>query len=109
VCSNKWFKGKLYDIGDYLGAIPADNSELKVHGKIYLLTDPMKVFSELDLYEECAENFPKPHEYRRQLAEVTLDSEEKLTAHAYIYNHDITNSMAIPSGDYPAYEAVTSD
>ena len=103
------FKGKLYDAGHYPGAVPAEHPEFKVHGEIYKLTDPVKVFMALDLYEECAEHFPEPHEYKRQLVQVTLDSGDKLTAHAYIYNHDITNLTPIPSGDYLAYKTVNSE
>lgn len=91
--------GRLYVVTHYPGAVPSDRPEERVQGELYRLNDEA-VLERLDDYEECSARFPLPHEYRREPAEVTLSSGERLTAWVYWYNHSTDGLRHLPGGDW---------
>jgi gamma-glutamylcyclotransferase (GGCT)/AIG2-like uncharacterized protein YtfP len=98
---NARFQGKLFDLGDYPGAIPSDDPQAVVYGEVYALEPSMRntVLTILDEYEGCGPNAEVPSEFRRERTIVTLDDGKKVVAWVYLYN--LTEVGApIPSGDY---------
>ena len=90
-------KGKLYDLGEYPGAIPSHEDEF-ITGELYQLTNEFQfteAFAALDNYEGL---LVEPPLFRREQVTVLLtDSTD--TAWIYWYNHDVDESVCIESGD----------
>jgi gamma-glutamylcyclotransferase (GGCT)/AIG2-like uncharacterized protein YtfP len=94
------FRGKLYKVGYYPGAVRSDCESDIVVGDVYLLQDPEKVLEVMDEFEGCrSTKFSKGEFYRDKVA-VCLESGEEINAWAYIYNRPTEGLKVIPSGDY---------
>ena len=91
------FKGELYDIGNYPGAILNPDAPGFVHGSIFSLNDPVKVLAELDDYEGFGDAFSQPNEFIRALIPVETPMAE-INCWVYLYNHPVTPSQRIQSG-----------
>lgn len=50
-------------------------------------------------YEGCGPNDPPPHEFRRTMVPVLLDSGDSIFASAYVYSWDIVGKQKIASGN----------
>jgi gamma-glutamylcyclotransferase (GGCT)/AIG2-like uncharacterized protein YtfP len=85
--SDASYRGKLYQIDYYPGAVPSDNADDVVQGEVYLLHQADIVLPMLDQYEECGSEFPELNEYNRQEQFVLLKDGRTVTALVYIYNH----------------------
>jgi gamma-glutamylcyclotransferase (GGCT)/AIG2-like uncharacterized protein YtfP len=85
--SDATYRGKLYQIDYYPGAVPSDNPDDVVQGEVYLLHQADSVLPLLDQYEECGPEFPEPNEYSRRKQSVLLKDGRLVTAWVYIYNH----------------------
>src|ERR1700749_172942 len=66
-------KGKLYDVGEYPGAVLLE-SEDYIYGTILQLNDPEKVLSVLDDYEGYGQGQQEPYLFIRVLAEVWTEN-----------------------------------
>ncbi len=109
--------GRLYDFGDYPGAVAAgrygtgegsdgagSEDAPKVWGHLLLLDDPDALFSVLDPYEGFTPADLTGSEFVRALAAVTLpDKSASLEAQIYYYNFSIAGRAPIASGDYLAH------
>ena len=95
-----YFKGKLYDIGSYVGAVISPDTQSKVYGELYKISNTEKVFRILDAFEGCSEQFAKPKEYVRKKIPVIINDGNPISSWAYLYNRDISKLRLIPSGDY---------
>ncbi|RCH56092.1 gamma-glutamylcyclotransferase [Mucilaginibacter hurinus] len=93
------FPGRLYNIGNYPGAVYESDSSTYVQGAVYELVNPDEVFDQLDEYEGISRENPEPHEYRRDLITIETDA-ESLTCWVYLYNWPVNENAVIPSGDY---------
>lgn len=85
--SDATYRGKLYQIDYYPGAVPSDNPDDVVQGEVYLFHQANIVLPLLDRYEECSPEFSEPNEYSRQKQSVLLRDGRTVTAWVYIYNH----------------------
>ncbi len=95
------FRGRLYNLGGYPGAVPSDESSDIVKGELHHLHESGRVFRDLDQYEGCGPAQPPPTDFRRQRVVVDLvSSSKKVTAWIYLYNHPTGRLRVIPSGDY---------
>lgn len=101
---NACVPGKLYRISTYPGAVllPAGGGHW-IHGELYRLLRPRLTLQQLDDYEECANGFPLPHEYRREQISVTLANNTHPQAWAYLYQHATYDLQRIDTGDYRPY------
>lgn len=93
--------GLLYDVGDYPAAVPAGTGA-RVHGDLYRVADS-DLLARLDEYEGCDATSPPPHEYRRVVLPVTRADGACVDAWVYLYAHDVSALVPIPSGDYLAW------
>lgn len=96
--------GKLYLVDNYPGLITTPAfSGFEVQGEVYRLKQPDKLLKSLDQYEECASQFPQPHEYKRLTKCVTLSDGRRLTCWVYVYNSPTSGLKHISGGDYLNY------
>jgi gamma-glutamylcyclotransferase (GGCT)/AIG2-like uncharacterized protein YtfP len=91
------FRGKLYKIDYYPGAVVSDDPKDLVQGEVYLLNQAEVVLPLLDKYEEFGPEFPVPNEFLRQKQSVSLKSGHLITAWIYIYNHSTKDLQLIES------------
>lgn len=100
------FQGRLYMLQGYPGLVGSAHSQDQVIGELYRL--PVckgagaveAVLNALDEYEECSTQFPRPHEYLRQVHPVLLADKQHLKAWVYIYNRRTDETARIVSGDF---------
>jgi gamma-glutamylcyclotransferase (GGCT)/AIG2-like uncharacterized protein YtfP len=86
------FKGRLYDLGNFPGAVPSDESSDRVRGEIYALSDANRILRALDRYEGRA--------FRRERATVRTDDGRETRSWIYLYDGPISRGRLISSGDY---------
>lgn len=97
------FKGKLYDVGEYPGAVHLPDTDYKVYGMIIKLDDIEETLKYIDDYEGFGEYQLQPNLFIRKLLTVqTADGNVKCWV--YLYNHPITHLKQILSGDYLSYK-----
>lgn len=98
------FRGELYEIEKYPGAIYTPRGALHVHGEIFQLDDTGDVFKHLDPYEEIGPEFPEPHEYTRTVIPVHPDdSPVPVSCWVYLYNWDTTGKQQVMHGNYKRF------
>jgi gamma-glutamylcyclotransferase (GGCT)/AIG2-like uncharacterized protein YtfP len=100
--SDAAFRGRLYLIGDYPGAVPSDACGDVVRGELYRLHRPEDSLAWIDRYEQCGNGFPAPQEYLRQIRQVILPDGSVCKAWIYLYNHSVKGRPHLPSGDFSA-------
>ena len=72
------FKGKLYDVGEYPGAIASSADSYMVHGSILLLNNLAETLKHLDDYEGYGEDQLQPNLFVRKLLTIqTADANVK--------------------------------
>jgi gamma-glutamylcyclotransferase (GGCT)/AIG2-like uncharacterized protein YtfP len=84
--ANGWTWGRLYDFGEYPGAIFAAQGKSKVRGTIYEMQGGMNLLRQLDAYEEFDERHPERSLFLRKKRMIRLDDGRQLLAWAYEYN-----------------------
>lgn len=96
--ANGKVRGKLYDIGDYPGAV-LDEGDEYIYGVILQIDNPEVVFLEIDDYEGYGDEQPEPNEFIRILAEVETAS-EMVACYVYVYNLPVDGLQKIEGGRY---------
>ena len=99
------FKGKLYDVGEYPGAIFQPDNESYVYGQILLMNNPEIVLKRLDGYEGFGDDGLQPNEFTRELMEVETEG-NTMKCWAYLYNLPVDGLWQITSGDYLDYTKI---
>jgi gamma-glutamylcyclotransferase (GGCT)/AIG2-like uncharacterized protein YtfP len=94
------FRGRLYLIDDYPGAVPSASPDDIVKGELYLLERPDQVLPKLDDYEEFDSARPQASLYRRELRDVRLENGSVRKAWIYLFNKPTVGLALIPSGDF---------
>ena len=86
------FRGRLYDLGTFPGAVASLSNTERVHGEIYRLREPERAFRMLDAYEDTA--------FRR--AEVTIRGADGTARRCwiYLYGRSLKRFPRISSGDF---------
>ena len=86
------FRGKLYDLGAFPGAIASHRNADRVRGEIYRLSDPARTLRALDAYEDKA--------FRRVKVIVQRVNGETSRCWIYLYGRPLTRFPRIASGDF---------
>lgn len=97
-------KGKLFDMGSYPAAIPA-NEETFIAGELYVIRDESEfswAIGQLDDYEGVNVESDEVQLYRRELAEAII-ADKNIIAWMYWYNGDVKGKPEIVSGDVLEY------
>jgi gamma-glutamylcyclotransferase (GGCT)/AIG2-like uncharacterized protein YtfP len=95
-----WTYGRLYDFGDYPGAIFSWESSSTIVGQVYELVDGMNLLRKLDTYEEFDERHPEKSLFVRKKHMIWLDNHRRLLAWVYEYNRDPSKGQHIAHGEY---------
>lgn len=93
---------RLFDLGDYPGAVSPTKSTDFVEGELYHLPSPSKQLSILDGIEEFDPKHPRTSLFRRRLVGVRLPNGRKTKAWAYFLNRRPRHARLIPHGNYAA-------
>jgi pyruvate carboxylase len=93
-------RARLFDLGEYPGAVPSQRPADTVTGEIYHLSSPARQFVELDAIEEYDPRRPSTSLFRRRLIEVDTENGSKIKAWAYFLNKNLRKSTPIPHGNY---------
>jgi gamma-glutamylcyclotransferase (GGCT)/AIG2-like uncharacterized protein YtfP len=93
-------RGQLYLVAHYPGFVPSEVEGDWVRGDVYHLRSPELTYPELDKFEGCSHFDPLPHEYRRSVVSVLLDTGAWIEACAYVYARGTGGMQRIRSGDY---------
>ncbi|MCS3735845.1 gamma-glutamylcyclotransferase family protein [Mucilaginibacter dorajii] len=92
-------KGRLYDIGQYPGAIIDANAQQYIHGSIYLMDNVENVLEIIDEYEGLGSDEPQPYEYTRRV--VYIETNNGIVAcWVYLYNWDVHHFPEVSGGKY---------
>lgn len=94
------FRGRLFLIRGYPGAVLSSDPDDLVYGEIYRLKDPESILSRLDIYEGSSKDFIQPTEYVRKKVDITLDTGNCVKAWIYIFNQSIRGFQRIKSGNF---------
>lgn len=95
-------QGQLYEIDGYPGLALSTDLNHAVKGELYQLTGSPTVMEQLDQYEGCTAENPKPHEYRRREVPIKLQHGGDVIAWVYLYNWPLADHKRVPEGDYAA-------
>ncbi len=97
-------KGKLFDLGEYPAAIPADE-DVFITGELYLVKNQQEfswAIGQLDDYEGLDVEEGETSLYERKVTEVHIN--DKIThSWVYWYTGDISGKPLITSGDMLEY------
>lgn len=92
-------KGKLFDLGEYPGAILSDEGNQYIYGNILKINDPEKVFPLIDNYEGFGQHQPQPNEFIR--ITTLIETETGLAdCWIYLYNLSVEGLTRIEDGWY---------
>lgn len=100
VVSRGHARGRLYDFGDYPGAIVALSARSSINGFVYQIRGNTNVLRELDNYEGYDEDHPEHSLFLRKRRLITLEDGRRVLSWIYEYNGDPENAIYLPSGTY---------
>jgi len=93
------FKGRLYDIGEYPGAVVDSGGLNYVSGKIFLVNNTAEVLKLLDDYEGFGPKQQQPNLFVRELLNIKTEK-TPVICWTYLYNLPIDGLRLIGSGKY---------
>ena len=95
-------KGRLYDIGEYPGAVIDNSERIYIYGNIFRMDDPDAILKVIDDYEGIGGLYSHPQEYIREQVDILTDN-GNVRCWVYIYNLPVDTYNQIPEGDYIQY------
>lgn len=97
-------RGRLYDLGEYPGAILDPASETLIKGEIFELPDDKEALARLDSYEGFDPDEPASSLFARDKTSVTLREGGELQCWIYIYNRDPGSASLVETGNYAKWK-----
>lgn len=94
-------RGRLYDLGEYPGAVLSRNSRSLIRGEVFELPGDQSTLTSLDHYEEFDPAKPSSSLFVRRTLPVTMDDGTRLRCWVYVYNGDMKRAQPVRSGRYP--------
>lgn len=107
--SSATYQGKMYLVTrpdgtlQYPSVVPSKDPKDFIHGELFRFHEPSKIFSQIDVYEECSPDCPQPHEYQREIVHVQGPSGEATRAFIYLYNRSTEGLPLIEGGAFEAH------
>ncbi|MGA8006473.1 MAG: gamma-glutamylcyclotransferase family protein [Burkholderiales bacterium] len=97
-----WSRGRLYDVGEYPGAVASASPADRVVGELHRIEPGREaaLFAQLDRYEGWDPDRPSEREYLRVRTQVESEAGEAVEAWLYLYNRSTEGLAPIDSGDY---------
>ncbi len=97
------FKGKLFDVGEYPGALYNPAGTYWVYGSIVVLDNVEEALKVIDDYEGYGYDQLQPNLFIRKLLTI-ITGDKPVKCWVYLYNHPVNHLKQIHSGDYIAYK-----
>ena len=95
-----WVSGRLYDFGNFPGAVLEPRSSSIIHGIAYEIPDHGVTLSTLDRYEGFDPRNPASSPFLRKQTRAMLEDGRTISAWIYEYKGDTNAGVLIPSGTY---------
>jgi gamma-glutamylcyclotransferase (GGCT)/AIG2-like uncharacterized protein YtfP len=92
-------RGRLYDLGDYPGAVLNKTGPI-IFGEVFELPDNPSVLGKLDEYEGFDASNPKGSLFVRKRWLVSLDAGQRKWCWIYVYNRHPGAAPTLHSGDF---------
>jgi gamma-glutamylcyclotransferase (GGCT)/AIG2-like uncharacterized protein YtfP len=92
-------KGKLYDIGEYPGAVLLHDDGEYIYGVILQIDNSNDVLAVIDMYEGFGDDQPQPNEFVRVLIEAETEA-GLVNCWFYLYNLPVDGLIGIKGGQY---------
>lgn len=107
-------RGRMFDTGDYPGAVLGAARGERIEGELWQLPDASEaLLAALDRYEGCAPDSPEPQPYARSRLRIRTEDGRRVTAWIYLWVAPTDKLPRIPGGRWhtrnsPAHHAHTS-
>jgi len=95
--------GRVYDLGDFPGAVFDAAAATRVHGEVFEFPSESRLLCQLDEYEGFMPADTSQGLFIRERRPITLTGGTQLPCWVYLYNRDPGNSPLIPGGDYSTW------
>jgi gamma-glutamylcyclotransferase (GGCT)/AIG2-like uncharacterized protein YtfP len=93
-------RGKLYDFGDFPGAILDSSARTMIQGELVALPSDERTLEALDRYEEFDPLDTKKSLFVRKKAKVRMANGSSREVWIYVYNRRPGGAKLVRSGDY---------
>ncbi len=93
-------QGRLYDLGEFPGAVTSSSVRKRIEGELYELPHPETQLKELDRIEEFDSQRPENSLFVRRLSTVRLANGRRMRAWVYFLPRRPANARLIAQGDY---------
>ena len=91
---------RLYDLGEYPGAVLDDSKRHKVFGKIFQLPLDSQLLKRLDEYEAFDPKRPKGSLFVRKRTAINRPNRPPVTGWVYEYNGSVNSQPLVKHGHY---------
>jgi gamma-glutamylcyclotransferase (GGCT)/AIG2-like uncharacterized protein YtfP len=100
-------QARLYDLGSYPGIVPSGQPADLVAGELYEFFEATadEALRTLDDYEQVGPRFPEPHQYKRVILDVRLNTGAAVPAWAYVLTKEAPPHQRVPASDYLAWKS----
>jgi gamma-glutamylcyclotransferase (GGCT)/AIG2-like uncharacterized protein YtfP len=95
--------GRLYDLGEFPGAVFDAAAPTRVYGEVFELPSDSRFLSQLDDYEGFMPADPAKSLFVREQRPVVISRGAQLSCWVYLYNRDPGHSPLIHGGDYSTW------
>jgi gamma-glutamylcyclotransferase (GGCT)/AIG2-like uncharacterized protein YtfP len=93
-------RGRLYDFGEFPGAVLDPSSRTMIHGELVILPSDERVLETLDRYEEFDPSDPKRSLFVRTKTKVRMANGSSREGWIYVYNRNPGKVKLLRGGDY---------
>jgi gamma-glutamylcyclotransferase (GGCT)/AIG2-like uncharacterized protein YtfP len=93
-------RGRLYDFGDFPGAVVNPSARSTIAGLVYEIPADPELLRQLDRYEGVDSFHPANSLFLRRKRWITLHDGRRLLSWVYEYNRDPANGVHLPKGNY---------
>lgn len=93
-------RGKLYDLGEFPGAVLNSSARTMIHGELVALPSNDRILEALDRYEEFDPLDAKRSLFVRKKAKIQMANGSSREGWIYVYNRPPSGAKLVRGGDY---------
>lgn len=93
-------RGRLYDLGEFPGAVLDPSARTMIHGELVVLPSGDQILDALDRYEEFDPSDPKKSLFVRKKAKIQMANGSSREGWIYVYNRHPGKARLVRGGDY---------
>lgn len=95
-----YVRGRLYNLGEYPGAVIDHSANTSIHGELVELPADKAILEALDKYEEFDPSRPQKSLFVRKKTKIKLATGRNVEGWIYVYNRNPGNAPIVRGGDY---------